>query len=89
MKQVTFAGGLLFLGLALGLVIPGVLAQDAQPQVQKWEQFCEPQKFRKSTAASVEAANPRIASHGKNGYQLVSAPSDSGALIFCYRRPAR
>jgi len=85
MKKMVAVG---LVGLAVGLVMPGVFAQAPQAEVQKWEQFCETQTYRRGTAATVEAANPRIASHGKNGYQLVGGvPSPRGPLVFCYRRP--
>ena len=38
MKKMVAVG---LVGLAVGLVMPRVVAQSAQAEVQKWEQFCE------------------------------------------------
>ena len=92
MKQVTFAVGLLVLGLALGLVMPGVFAQAPQAEVQKWEQFCERHRPDQGPRDDMmaERANPSAAAQGQNGYQLVSAATNRrDSLILCYRRPAR
>lgn len=101
MKQVTFAVGLLALGLALGLVLPQVFAQSPQaerareragvgaPGVQQWEQFCEWPSAGGTEKKASKAANASLASHGKEGYQLVSAFGPRYQPILCYRRPAR
>jgi len=89
MKQVTFAAGLLALGLALGLIMPGVLAQAPQGEVQKWEQFCEMASL--SPRKGMDDANASAEAHGKRGYELVSGAPWGGLKTFflCYRRPAR
>ena len=38
MKKMVALG---LVGLAVGLVTPGVFSQAPQPELQKWEQFCE------------------------------------------------
>ena len=88
MKQVTFAVGLLALGLALGLVLPQVFAQSPQAErgreragvgapevqeVQEWEQFCELHKWSGKGHMIKNKANPSASAHGKNGYQLVTS----------------
>ena len=91
MKQVTFAVGLLVLGLTVGLVIPGVFAQAPQAEVQKWEGFCEIPKQHGSLQKGIAKANVSVAAQGEKGYQLVSGTTfdNAGALVLCYRRPAR
>ena len=87
MKRMVAVG---LVGLAVGLIMPGVVAQTPKAEVQKWEQFCEAYTSRKKTTATIEAANPRVASHGKNGYQLVGAAQGPGyTVVLCYRRPAQ
>jgi len=57
MKQVTIAVGLVAVGLAAGLVMPGILAQTPQAEVQRWEQFCEESGSKKG---ALERANARL-----------------------------
>lgn len=86
MKQVVLSVGLLSLGLAVGLVVPGVFAQAPQAEVQKWEQFCE--RYSGTGRKPLDKANASAAAHGENGYQLVSL-AWPGDYTYCYRRPAR
>ena len=82
MKKMVAVG---LVGLALGLIMPGVVAQ--APEVQKWEQFCEQFPERKF----IESGNASMASHGKKGFQLVSGAMQGhmNSIVLCYRRPAR
>ena len=89
MKQVALSVGLLSLGLAVGLVMPRVLAQAPQGEVPKWEQFCEWTGGRATEKKLVEAVNAGLAANGKEGYQLVNAFGYHTKPILCYRRPAR
>lgn len=83
MKKMVAVG---LVGLALGLVMPGVFAQAPQAEVQKWEQFCEEHS---GPRVAVRNGNVSMARHGKHGgFQLVSS-TWSNALVLCYRRPAR
>ena len=88
MKQVAFSVGLLSLGLAVGLVMPRVLAQAPQAEVQKWEQFCEWTDGGTEKRAAT-AVNAGLAANGKEGYQLVNAFGGRYQPVLCYRRPAR
>ena len=92
MKKMIAVG---LVGLALGLVLPGVVAQAPQAEVQKWEQFCELYNFGGRGDMITDRANPSAAAHGKTGYQLVvgtrggGGGNDTSNLVLCYRRPAR
>ncbi|MDH3653330.1 MAG: hypothetical protein OEN21_03600 [Myxococcales bacterium] len=89
MKKMV-AVGLIGLGLAVGLVIPGVFAQSPQGEVQKWEQFCEVPPARGGYEKATKMMSESVAAHGKSGYQLVgAAPWDGNIWLLCYRRPAR
>jgi len=86
MKRMIAAG---LVGLALGLVMPGVLAQAPQAEVQKWEQFCEIHTHSRKLRQEV---NARAKTHGTQGYQLVSGSTyaqNNTSILLCYRRPAR
>ena len=82
MKKMIAVG---LVGLAAGLVVPGVVAQTPQAEAPKWEQFCELLKARSLTTVSQNAA-----AYGKKGYELVSGSiGPNGSYFVCYRRPAR
>jgi hypothetical protein len=81
MKKMVAVG---LIGLAVGLVMPGVFAQAPQAEGQKWEQFCEDHGPKKG----LERANASAARHGKDGYELVGGQWNQ-TYTLCYRRPAR
>jgi hypothetical protein len=68
MKKLVVVG---LIGLAVGLVMPDVLAQAPQAaEVQLREQFCEEYVGSKK---AVSKGSQSAAAHGKKGYQLVSS----------------
>ena len=85
MKQVTFAAGLIALGLVLGQAMPQVFAQTPQPQVQKWEHFCEGHDGLRA----VKRANESMATHEKKGYALIGVGVGDASLVVCFRRPVQ
>ena len=82
MSKLTLALVSIVVGVAVGVSVPSLLAQQASPpKVQKWEQYCE-----RLEAVRVAKIDERLKAYGDRGFALVGVFGDD-AYLYCYRRP--